>query len=79
MVSGRAPKIVDARGVMCPEPLMELMKALRQQEVGDVVVLYSDDLGSRKDIPQWVAKSGYELLAVNERDGYVEYSVRKAK
>jgi len=58
---------------------MELMKALRQQEVGDVVVLYSDDLGSRKDIPQWVAKSGYELLAVNERDGYVEYSVRKAK
>jgi tRNA 2-thiouridine synthesizing protein A len=70
---------VDARGVMCPEPLMELMKALRQQEVGDVVVLYSDDLGSRKDIPQWVAKSGYELLAVNERDGYVEYSVRKAK
>lgn len=70
---------MDARGVMCPEPLMELMKALRQQEVGDVVVLYSDDLGSRKDIPQWVAKSGYELLAVNERDGYVEYSVRKAK
>jgi len=70
---------VDARGVMCPEPLMELMKALRQQEVGDVVVLYSDDLGSRKDVPQWVAKSGYELLAVNERDGYVEYSVRKAK
>ena len=70
---------MDARGVMCPEPLMELMKALRQQEVGDVVVLYSDDLGSRKDVPQWVAKSGYELLAVNERDGYVEYSVRKAK
>ena len=72
-------RVVDARGSFCPGPLMELIKAIRKAEVGEVIAVYSTDSGSKRDIPKWVEKAGHELIGVFEREGYTEYIVRKTK
>jgi TusA-related sulfurtransferase len=71
--------LVDARGSFCPGPLMELIRAIRDGRVGDVIAVRSTDQGSRTDIPKWVDKAGHGLLAVVERDGYDEILVEKRR
>ncbi len=71
--------IVDARGVFCPIPLMELIKAIKQANVGDIVIVYSSDSGSKIDIPNWVERNGHKLVSVNEKEGYIEFIVEKQK
>lgn len=70
-------KIVDARGSHCPGPLMELIKAIKYSQVGEVIAVYSSDSGSKTDIPLWVKKAGHELIGVFERQGYTEFVVKK--
>ena len=52
-------RTVDARGSFCPGPLMELIRAIRESQVGDVIAVYSSDKGSKTDIPKWVEKAGH--------------------
>jgi TusA-related sulfurtransferase len=56
---------------------MELIRAIRESEVGTVIAVYSSDTGSKIDIPKWVEKAGHKLLGIEQRDGYDEITVEK--
>lgn len=73
------PRVIDARGSFCPGPLMELIRAIRESQVGDVLAVYSTDKGSRVDIPKWVEKAGHRLVALETRDGFDEIVVEKQR
>jgi TusA-related sulfurtransferase len=70
-------RVVDARGSFCPGPLMELIRAIRESEPGQVIAVYSSDTGSKIDIPKWVEKASHRLVEVERRDGYDEIIVEK--
>jgi TusA-related sulfurtransferase len=72
-------RTIDARGSFCPGPLMELIRAIREGAVGDVIAVWSSDRGSRTDIPKWVEKAGHALLGVFAQDGYDEIVVEKRR
>jgi len=72
-------RTIDARGSYCPGPLMELIRAIREGQVGDVLAVYSTDKGSRIDIPKWIEKAGHRLIAVETRDGYDAIVVEKLR
>jgi tRNA 2-thiouridine synthesizing protein A len=72
-------RTVDARGSYCPGPLMELIRAIREGQIGDVIAVYSSDAGSKMDIPKWVEKAGHRLVGVETRDGYDEIVVEKKR
>ena len=72
-------RTVDARGSFCPGPLMELIRAIREGQVGDVIAVYSSDKGSRTDIPKWIEKAGHALVSVESKDGFDEIVVTKAR
>ena len=70
---------IDAIGMACPGPLMSLIGAIREGDVGDVLEVLSSDEGSRTDIPAWVAKAKHELIEVVEEDGFARFVVLKAR
>jgi TusA-related sulfurtransferase len=70
-------RVVDARGSFCPGPLMELIRAIRESDVGTVLAVYSSDTGSKTDIPKWVDKAGHKLISIESRAGYDEIVVQK--
>jgi TusA-related sulfurtransferase len=70
---------VDARGSYCPGPLMELIRAIRESQIGDVITVLSSDKGSKIDIPKWIEKAGHRLVSLETRDGYDEIVVEKAR
>ena len=72
-------RTVDARGSFCPGPLMELIRAIRESAVGDVIAVLSSDKGSKVDIPLWVAKAGHRLVSLESLDGYDQIVVEKAR
>ena len=72
-------KSIDARGMACPGPLMNLIGAIRQGVVGQVFEVLSSDEGSKTDIPAWVAKAKHELVEVRQDDGYARFIVRKSR
>jgi TusA-related sulfurtransferase len=70
---------VDARGSACPGPLLEAKKGIGKVEVGEVLEIYSNDSGTRTDIPAWAKKVGHDYLGVMEADGYDKHFVRRQK
>jgi tRNA 2-thiouridine synthesizing protein A len=72
-------RTIDARGSYCPGPLMELIRAIREGQVGDMIAVWSSDSGSRLDIPKWIEKAGHRLVGVETRDGYDEIIVEKLR
>jgi TusA-related sulfurtransferase len=75
----RAPRLIDARGSFCPGPLMELIRAIRESQVGDVLTVRSSDKGSKLDIPKWVEKAGHRLVSLESLEGYDEITIEKLR
>ena len=72
-------RTIDARGSFCPGPLMELIRGIRESQVGDVLAVLSSDKGSKIDIPKWIEKAGHTLIAVESLEGYDRIVVQKAR
>lgn len=72
-------KTIDARTSYCPGPLMELIRAIKEAEVGTVIEVLSRDEGSTIDIPAWVEKAKQELIGVFEKEGYWSIVVKKIR
>ena len=72
-------KSIDARGMACPGPLLALIGAIRQGQIGDVYEVISSDAGSRTDIPAWLAKAKHDLVEVIDETGFARFIVRKAR
>ncbi len=70
-------KVVDARGIPCPGPLMTLVDELGKMESGSVVSVYSTDEGIKVDCRAWAMKSGNRFLGEFDREGYYEVAVKK--
>jgi tRNA 2-thiouridine synthesizing protein A len=72
-------KVVDARGMACPGPLLEAKKAIGTIQVGQTVEVRSGDPSTKNDIPTWAAKVGHEYLGAMAGDGYDRIFVRRGK
>jgi TusA-related sulfurtransferase len=70
---------VDARGSACPGPLLEAKKGIGKVKVGEILEIFSNDSGTRNDIPVWARKVGHEYLGHVEADGYDKLYVRRKK
>jgi tRNA 2-thiouridine synthesizing protein A len=79
MTETTTDRVIDARGMACPGPLLSLIGAIRQAEVGQVLEVWSTDAGSATDIPAWVAKARHELVEVAEQGDHARFVVRKAR
>src|SRR6266508_1021526 len=51
-------RVIDARGMACPGPLMSLIGAIRQAQVGEVLEVWSTDAGSATDMPARIVVLG---------------------
>ena len=79
MATTETTRSIDARGMPCPGPLMSLIGAIRESQVGDVIAVLSSDEGSKTDIPAWVAKAGHELVETVPEDDAMRFVVKKAR
>ena len=73
----KADKTVDARGTSCPGPLLAAKKAIGEIDKGQVMEVLSADEGTRRDIPKWCNKKGFEYLGTVEDSGFFKIFLKK--
>ncbi len=54
--------VVDARGLLCPLPVIRLQDAVRDLALGSRVEVLCSDPGALSDIPAWCRINGHELI-----------------
>jgi TusA-related sulfurtransferase len=73
----RADRFIDAKGQMCPMPILTLKKAWKDVAVGQIVAIAATDQGARSDIPSWAEATGNTLLSMTEEQGVLTFYVQK--
>lgn len=75
-------RILDARGLACPMPIVKARQEINKLQVGQVLKVLSTDRGSVKDFQGWAqAAKNIQLLAQetekeNGQEIYVHYVQR---
>ena len=69
--------VIDARGLMCPLPVLRLGKALRGLTEGTVVQILADDPVAVIDIPNFCREAGHELLAQSDVGDHQTYTIKR--
>jgi len=54
---------IEARGVLCPVPIIRLARTARALPPGTMIELLTDDPAAAYDVPAWCRLRGHELLA----------------
>ncbi len=70
---------VDARGLMCPLPLLRLKKALQAVERGQVVRVLATDPAAVLDFGVFIEQAGHGLLRRSEEEGVLYFLIRKGE
>lgn len=75
----KVDKVVDARGVACPGPLLEAKRAVPAVPVHGVMEVLSSDEGTTEDVPLWAKKVGHAFLGTVADAGVWHVYVRREK
>jgi tRNA 2-thiouridine synthesizing protein A len=68
---------VDARGLMCPLPLLRLKKALAELEPGQIVQVLTTDPAAHLDFGVFVEQAGHQLLSSVPGQQFHTFLIRK--
>lgn len=63
---------LDARGLLCPMPVIKTQNAIQQLEVGDRLRVLATDPGVLHDIPAWCRVNGHTLISAQEQNKEIE-------
>jgi tRNA 2-thiouridine synthesizing protein A len=75
----QAAKVVDARAMACPGPLLEAKKSIGGVKVGEVLEIWSGDANTKGDMPRWCKKVGHEYMGELAADGYDRLFIKRSK
>ena len=73
----KVAKILDAKGLDCPMPLLKAKKAMEELDTGQVLEILGTDEGSQIDLPGWCERVGHTFLGVKKEADYFKFYIKK--
>ncbi|WP_416151657.1 sulfurtransferase TusA family protein [Salipaludibacillus sp. HK11] len=70
-------KILDAKSLACPMPIVKTKKSIAELEIGQILEVHATDKGAKNDLVAWSKSGGHELIADEEEDGILKYWIKK--
>jgi tRNA 2-thiouridine synthesizing protein A len=70
--------LLDARGLVCPMPLIKARQALMVVRRGATICVLATDPGSVADFTSFCDATGHRLLLSEHKDGVYFYVIEKA-
>jgi len=78
-ITGSIVSTVDARGLLCPEPVMMLHNAVRDASVGEIIEVAATDPSTRRDITRFCEFLGHDLLKTHLECEVLYFWVKKGQ
>jgi len=72
-------KTLDASGMRCPMPVLEMKKLVSQVKVGEVIKVIATDIGTKKDFPAWAERTGNQILEMKEDGTKIVWLVKRLR
>ncbi|MBT8040648.1 MAG: sulfurtransferase TusA family protein [Xanthomonadales bacterium] len=72
-----ADKVLDAKGLNCPLPILKAKKALKDLEPSQILQVLSTDPGSVADFQAFCRTTGNKLLEHKEEGGVYDFLIEK--
>ncbi|MCG6111187.1 MAG: sulfurtransferase TusA family protein [Paracoccus sp.] len=70
--------VLDARGLLCPLPVLRLRKQLLALPQGAIVRLIATDRMAMVDVPHFCEQAGHVMVGTRDLgDGALEFTVRR--
>jgi TusA-related sulfurtransferase len=79
MATFNEDKLLDARGLLCPMPVVKAGKEMKGLAEGQVLKVLATDRGAIADFPAWVEDTGNTLLDWREEQGVLVFYLRKGE
>ena len=76
-VSRLEERVLDLRGLRCPQPVLRAKKALRSLDVGAALVLECTDPLTVIDVPHFVNQTGHLLTEQGRREELYVFKIIK--
>ena len=70
---------LDCYGLLCPVPIIQTAKKIKEIKVGEVLEIISTDKGIKEDVPAWCRQTGQEYVGLEEEGEIIKVYVRKLK
>jgi tRNA 2-thiouridine synthesizing protein A len=77
-MSLQADKVLDAKGLACPMPIVRTKKAMDELVSGQVLEIHATDKGAKSDLAAWSRSGGHELLEQTEEGNVLKFWIKKA-
>jgi tRNA 2-thiouridine synthesizing protein A len=68
--------LLDARGLLCPMPVIRTQQRVATLTPGDVLEIVATDPGVLHDIPAWCRVHGHELLETTRAEREITLRLR---
>lgn len=72
-------RLLDARGLQCPMPVVLANKEIGQLEPGQLLKILATDKGALADFPAWAEDTGHDLVSSGEEDGALFFFIRRGE
>ncbi|WP_042354189.1 sulfurtransferase TusA family protein [Bacillus rubiinfantis] len=72
-----AAKVVDAKGLACPMPIVKTKKAMDELASGQILEVHTTDKGSKNDLTAWAKSGGHQLINHEEDSGVFKFWIKK--
>lgn len=69
--------IEDARGLLCPLPVIRLSERMRHVDEGGTLVLLADDPAAEEDVRLWSRSHGHEVVDIDRNGEFLRIRVRR--
>jgi len=76
---GSGDRLLDARGLLCPMPLVKVSQALAAMREDEVLEILADDQGVKSDFPALCKGAGHGWIGFSEEGRVVRAFIRKGK
>ena len=68
---------IDARGLLCPLPVLRARKRLKAMAPGQVLRLLASDPAAVVDVPHFCTEAGHDLISMSEQPDGMAYLIRR--
>jgi tRNA 2-thiouridine synthesizing protein A len=78
MPESGAQEILDARGLLCPMPVVKVKLAMEELAPGEVLKVLATDPAAPRDFEVWCRETGNQLLESSQEDSAYTFLIQKA-
>ena len=75
----KAEESLDCFGLLCPMPIIQTAKKIKEMKIGQVLEVISTDRGIEDDLPAWCRQTGQKYLGSKKEGEVIKVYLKKIK